>query len=121
MKSAPTDYGATTGYRRHKTQDSMGSVDYCEDLNEVMEIRRTKVELNVADLSVHSNDYKYRLYQWNLIPIAIFYALPVIQLVAGVYLSKPLLLEFLSCFKLIATTLMYCLVFTIMFYVSYKT
>ena len=63
----------------------MGSVDYCEDLNEVLEIRRTKVELNVADLSVHSNDYKYRLYQWNLIPIAIFYALPVIQLVAGVF------------------------------------
>lgn len=51
-----------------------------------MEIRRTKVELNVADLSVHSNDYKYRLYQWNLIPIAIFYALPVIQLVAGIQL-----------------------------------
>ncbi|XP_063679472.1 SID1 transmembrane family member 1-like isoform X2 [Bolinopsis microptera] len=90
-KIAPTDYGSTTsanngGYRRHKTNDSMGSVDYCEDLNDVMEIRRTKVELNVADLSVHSNDYKYRLYQWNLIPIAIFYALPVIQLVAGIQL-----------------------------------
>ena len=87
IKTVPVDYGATTsrknGYQRHKTQDSIGSVDYCEDINEVMEIRRTKVELTVADLSFHSNDYKYRLYQWNLIPIAIFYALPVIQLVAG--------------------------------------
>ena len=65
----------------------LGSADYCEDVNDVAEIRRTKVELTVADLSYHSNDYKYRLYQWNLIPIAIFYALPVIQLVAGYNLS----------------------------------
>eukprot|EP00116_Pleurobrachia_bachei_P004078 sb/3464340/ len=69
--------------QRHQKTESIGSVDYCEDINEVMEIRRTKVELTVADLSFHSNEYKYRLYQWNLIPIAIFYALPVIQLVAG--------------------------------------
>lgn len=79
-------YGTIKTHKRRRTLDSIGSVDYCEDINEVTEIRRTKVELSVADLSYHSNEYKYRLYQWNLIPIAVFYALPVLQLVAGIQL-----------------------------------
>lgn len=101
-KTQPVDYGSIPessapnlhqrnknlgdGFKKHAPHDSISDVDYCDDLNEVMEIRRTKVELTVADLSFHSNEYKYRLYQWNLIPIAIFYALPVIQLVAGIQL-----------------------------------
>ena len=47
----------------------------------------------VADLSrkkVKTLDRKYKLYYWNLVTIAVFYALPVVQLVITYQAVSPL-------------------------------
>ncbi|XP_033115413.1 SID1 transmembrane family member 1-like isoform X2 [Anneissia japonica] len=59
-------------------------IDYLEDIEHEKEVYRTKAVLFVSDLSRKDPKLmrmKYRLYHWNLITIAVFYALPVIQLV----------------------------------------
>ncbi|XP_071957850.1 SID1 transmembrane family member 1-like isoform X2 [Antedon mediterranea] len=59
-------------------------IDYLEDIEQEKEVYRTKTVLFVSDLSRKDPKLmrmKYRLYHWNLITIAVFYALPVIQLV----------------------------------------
>ncbi|XP_070548974.1 uncharacterized protein [Ptychodera flava] len=69
---------AARGHSLHAPEDSLINR---EDRNN---IDRVKPFLSVADLckkSSETHNEKYKLYCSNLIPIAIFYALPVIQLV----------------------------------------
>ncbi|XP_070548950.1 SID1 transmembrane family member 1-like [Ptychodera flava] len=69
---------AARGHSLHAAEDSLINR---EDRNN---IDRVKPFLSVADLckkSSETHNEKYKLYCSNLIPIAIFYALPVIQLV----------------------------------------
>ncbi|RVE64360.1 hypothetical protein OJAV_G00125130 [Oryzias javanicus] len=70
-------------------QESLSSVeeeeyDTLDDINSDKNIVRTKKYLCVADLSRKDKrvlSKKYQIYFWNIVTIAVFYALPVIQLV----------------------------------------
>ncbi|KAF6722405.1 SID1 transmembrane family member 2 [Oryzias melastigma] len=70
-------------------QESLSSVeeeeyDTLDDINSDKNIVRTKKYLCVADLSRKDKrvlSKKYQIYFWNIATIAVFYALPVIQLV----------------------------------------
>uniref|UniRef100_A0A914WGB4 SID1 transmembrane family member 1 n=1 Tax=Plectus sambesii TaxID=2011161 RepID=A0A914WGB4_9BILA len=58
--------------------------DTLEDAKTDKSVARSKVNLMVSDLSLKPwklRDKKYHLYTWNLLTIALFYALPVVQLV----------------------------------------
>ncbi|KAK0069211.1 SID1 transmembrane family member 1-like isoform X1, partial [Biomphalaria pfeifferi] len=60
------------------------SIDFLHDASIEKEIVRTKTALFVSDLARKKRKKlakSYRLYHWNLITIAIFYGLPVVQLV----------------------------------------
>ncbi|KRY78126.1 SID1 transmembrane family member 1, partial [Trichinella pseudospiralis] len=68
---------------RLRTRECSSSVEEDEISLEKV-IVRTKVSLMVADLArkpYKQNDKKYSIYPWNLLTIAIFYILPVVQLV----------------------------------------
>ena len=59
-------------------------IDFLEDADKDKDVFRTKTFMYVSDLArksprVHAK--KSSLYHWNLITIAIFYGLPVVQLV----------------------------------------
>jgi hypothetical protein len=59
-------------------------IDLLEDADLEKDIFRTKSRLFVSDLSRKSSRVlakKANLYKWNLMTIATFYALPVVQLV----------------------------------------
>ncbi|XP_028412696.1 SID1 transmembrane family member 1-like isoform X2 [Dendronephthya gigantea] len=61
-----------------------GEFDFLHDIEEDKEIYRLKKDLCLSDLSKKKRkrlQKKYSLYCWNLIIIAVFYALPVVQLV----------------------------------------
>ncbi|XP_077423045.1 SID1 transmembrane family member 2 isoform X2 [Vanacampus margaritifer] len=70
-------------------QESLSSIeeddyDTLDDINSDKNIVRTKKYLCVADLSRKDNrilSKKYQIYFWNIATIAVFYALPVVQLV----------------------------------------
>uniref|UniRef100_A0A3P9K973 SID1 transmembrane family, member 2 n=1 Tax=Oryzias latipes TaxID=8090 RepID=A0A3P9K973_ORYLA len=70
-------------------QESLSSVeeedyDTLDDIDSDKNIVRTKKYLSVADLSRKDKrvlSKKYQIYFWNIATIAVFYALPVIQLV----------------------------------------
>ncbi|CAG5122904.1 unnamed protein product [Candidula unifasciata] len=60
------------------------SIDFLNDAEEEKEVVRTKTALYVSDLARKKPKKLikiYKLYHWNLLTIAIFYGLPVIQLV----------------------------------------
>ncbi|XP_033641444.1 SID1 transmembrane family member 1-like isoform X1 [Asterias rubens] len=97
---ASTNYGTAAGkadqagssdaHRRMQQLPENGydsnedDIDMLDDIHEEKEIYRTKMGICVADLSrkkVKTLDRKYKLYYWNLVTIAVFYALPVVQLV----------------------------------------
>ncbi|ELU16106.1 hypothetical protein CAPTEDRAFT_124794, partial [Capitella teleta] len=59
-------------------------IDMLNDIEEDKDMFRTKTYLYVSDLSrkpIKKIRKKYKLFAWNLLVIAIFYGLPVIQLV----------------------------------------
>ncbi|XP_071111352.1 SID1 transmembrane family member 1-like isoform X1 [Haliotis cracherodii] len=70
----------------HHRADSLdeSDVDFLHDANEEKDIFRTKTALFVSDLARKSRkklSKLYKIYHWNLFTIAIFYGLPVAQLV----------------------------------------
>ncbi|KAL1234360.1 SID1 transmembrane family member [Trichinella spiralis] len=68
---------------RVRTREHSSSVEE-EEISLEKVVVRTKVSLMVADLArkpYKQNDRKYSIYPWNLLTIAIFYILPVVQLV----------------------------------------
>ncbi|XP_070549029.1 SID1 transmembrane family member 1-like isoform X2 [Ptychodera flava] len=77
--------------RRHSSDSSADNIslddsdiDMLNDIEEEKDIYRTKTFLYVSDLSRKDRKTlrkKYKRIHWNLLPIAVFYALPVIQLV----------------------------------------
>ncbi|BFZ13846.1 hypothetical protein BsWGS_16884 [Bradybaena similaris] len=59
-------------------------IDFLNDAEEEKEVVRTKTAIFVSDLARKKRkklSKTYKLYHWNLLTIAIFYGLPVIQLV----------------------------------------
>ncbi|XP_077986005.1 SID1 transmembrane family member 1-like [Glandiceps talaboti] len=75
-----------THQRRYSSDSSLDDddIDMLHDIEEEKDIYRTKTFLYVSDLARKDRKTlrkKYKLYHWNLLPISIFYALPVIQLV----------------------------------------
>ncbi|XP_064650536.1 SID1 transmembrane family member 1-like isoform X3 [Lineus longissimus] len=96
MGSVPNPTGANferdsngIPHRIPPREDDSSSVDeddfdVLRDVDSDKEIIRTKTILYVSDLARKDRKHlskKYKLYHWNLITIAIFYGLPVIQLV----------------------------------------
>uniref|UniRef100_A0A8C3AGG0 SID1 transmembrane family member 2 n=1 Tax=Cyclopterus lumpus TaxID=8103 RepID=A0A8C3AGG0_CYCLU len=74
------------GRSRHESLSSVEEDDYdtLDDINSDKNIVRTKKYLYVADLSRKDKrilSKKYQIYFWNIATIAVFYALPVVQLV----------------------------------------
>lgn len=70
----------------HSTQsDELGDgYDWLEDIDKHKDIYRLKKQLFISDLSKKSYKKlakKFNVYYWNLLTVAVFYALPVIQLV----------------------------------------
>jgi len=64
--------------------EAVNDVDFLQDANQHRDVVRTKASVCVADLSRKPEkvlNKKYNLYIWNLVTLAIFYGLPVIQLV----------------------------------------
>ena len=62
----------------------MSDIDLLPDAYSDKEVIRTKTFLFVADLARKGSRFhgkKTQLYMWNLIIVAVFYALPVLQLV----------------------------------------
>ncbi|XP_077867553.1 SID1 transmembrane family member 1-like [Saccoglossus kowalevskii] len=91
-KQGGADNGGTSHHhhRHRRYQDSDDSsidedeIDMLHDIEEEKDIYRTKTFLYVSDLARKDRKAlrkKYKLYHWNLLPISVFYALPVIQLV----------------------------------------
>ncbi|KAM6932356.1 SID1 transmembrane family member 2 isoform 2-T2 [Lycodopsis pacificus] len=75
----------SVGRSRHESLSSVEEDDYdtLDDINSDKNIVRTKF-LYVADLSRKDKrilSKKYQIYFWNIATIAVFYALPVVQLV----------------------------------------
>ncbi|XP_067679484.1 SID1 transmembrane family member 1-like isoform X2 [Haliotis asinina] len=71
------------GHRRVDSLDE-SDLDFLHDANEEKDIFRTKTALFVSDLARKSRkklSKLYKVYHWNLFTIAIFYGLPVAQLV----------------------------------------
>ncbi|XP_069555663.1 SID1 transmembrane family member 2 isoform X2 [Brachyistius frenatus] len=76
----------SVGRSRHESLSSVEEDDYdtLDDINSDKNIVRTKKFLCVSDLSRKDKrilSKKYQIYFWNISTIAVFYALPVIQLV----------------------------------------
>uniref|UniRef100_A0AAQ5YH25 SID1 transmembrane family, member 2 n=1 Tax=Amphiprion ocellaris TaxID=80972 RepID=A0AAQ5YH25_AMPOC len=76
----------SVGRSRHESLSSVEEDDYdtLEDINSDKNIVRTKKFLCVSDLARKDKrvlSKKYQIYFWNIATIAVFYALPVIQLV----------------------------------------
>uniref|UniRef100_A0A8C3AGB9 SID1 transmembrane family member 2 n=1 Tax=Cyclopterus lumpus TaxID=8103 RepID=A0A8C3AGB9_CYCLU len=76
----------SVGRSRHESLSSVEEDDYdtLDDINSDKNIVRTKKYLYVADLSRKDKrilSKKYQIYFWNIATIAVFYALPVVQLV----------------------------------------
>jgi len=74
VSSTSSDEGSSIG----------DDIDMLDDIEHEKEIYRTKMVLYVSDLARKTPKRltrKYKLYYWNLITIAVFYVLPVIQLV----------------------------------------
>ncbi|XP_077397689.1 SID1 transmembrane family member 2 isoform X2 [Festucalex cinctus] len=74
------------GRSRHESLSSIEEDDYdtLDDINSDKNIVRTKKYLCVSDLSRKDKrvlSKKYQIYFWNIATIAVFYALPVVQLV----------------------------------------
>ncbi|KAL3057085.1 hypothetical protein OYC64_007550 [Pagothenia borchgrevinki] len=74
------------GRCRHESLSSVEEDDYdtLDDINSDKNIVRTKKYLCVSDLSRKDKrilSKKYQIYFWNIATIAVFYALPVVQLV----------------------------------------
>ncbi|KAI4815095.1 hypothetical protein KUCAC02_005260 [Chaenocephalus aceratus] len=74
------------GRSRHESLSSVEEDDYdtLDDINSDKNIVRTKKYLCVSDLSRKDKrilSKKYQIYFWNIATIAVFYALPVVQLV----------------------------------------
>jgi len=95
-RELPTEYGST--HSREEGEEDMEGIHYADDDSSVNEedidmltdaefdkdVFRTKTFLFVSDLARKSPKVlrkKSQLYQWNLLTIAIFYGLPVVQLV----------------------------------------
>uniref|UniRef100_A0A5S6QL09 SID1 transmembrane family member 1 n=1 Tax=Trichuris muris TaxID=70415 RepID=A0A5S6QL09_TRIMR len=85
------NYGAVEGINATSSTSKQTSADETDDRYDTVEdaskeklIVRTKVNLKVADLArkpYKQNNKKYSIYPWNLGTIAIFYVMPVVQLV----------------------------------------
>ncbi|XP_054482783.1 SID1 transmembrane family member 2 isoform X2 [Anoplopoma fimbria] len=76
----------SVGRSRHESLSSVEEDDYdtLDDINSDKNIVRTKKFLYVSDLSRKDKrilSKKYQIYFWNIATIAVFYALPVVQLV----------------------------------------
>ncbi|XP_072310988.1 SID1 transmembrane family member 2 isoform X2 [Eucyclogobius newberryi] len=76
----------SVGRSRHESLSSVEEDDYdtLDDINSDKNIVRTKKYLCVSDLARKDKrilSKKYQIYFWNIATIAVFYALPVIQLV----------------------------------------
>ncbi|KAM9359701.1 SID1 transmembrane family member 2 [Symphorus nematophorus] len=76
----------SVGRSRHESLSSVEEDDYdtLDDINSDKNIVRTKKFLCVSDLARKDKrvlSKKYQIYFWNIATIAVFYALPVIQLV----------------------------------------
>ncbi|XP_068441235.1 SID1 transmembrane family member 2 isoform X2 [Clinocottus analis] len=76
----------SVGRIRHESLSSVEEDDYdtLDDINSDKNIVRTKKFLYVSDLSRKDKrilSKKYQIYFWNIATIAVFYALPVVQLV----------------------------------------
>ncbi|XP_064595642.1 SID1 transmembrane family member 1-like isoform X2 [Liolophura sinensis] len=77
---------SATAVGESDSSDSLDTtdIDLLHDADEEKEVVRTKTFLYVADLARKSRKSlakRYKLYHWNLVTIAIFYGLPVVQLV----------------------------------------
>ncbi|XP_059187059.1 SID1 transmembrane family member 2 isoform X2 [Centropristis striata] len=76
----------SVGRSRHESLSSVEEDDYdtLDDIDSDKNIVRTKKYLCVSDLSRKDKrilSKKYQIYFWNIATIAVFYALPVVQLV----------------------------------------
>jgi len=64
--------------------DDMDGYDWLEDIDKNKDVYRLKLNLTVADLSrkpYKKLNKKFNVYYWNILTVAVFYALPVVQLV----------------------------------------
>uniref|UniRef100_A0A4W6DS59 SID1 transmembrane family member 2 n=1 Tax=Lates calcarifer TaxID=8187 RepID=A0A4W6DS59_LATCA len=85
-KNAQTEILNLVGRSRQESLSSVEEDDYdtLDDINSDKNIVRTKKFLCVSDLARKDKrvlSKKYQIYFWNIATIAVFYALPVIQLV----------------------------------------
>ncbi|XP_046576282.1 SID1 transmembrane family member 1-like [Haliotis rubra] len=79
----PGHQATPPGHQRGNSLDE-SDLDFLHDANEEKDIFRTKTALFVSDLARKSRkklSKLYKIYHWNLFTIAIFYGLPVAQLV----------------------------------------
>ncbi|KAF0030733.1 hypothetical protein F2P81_017464 [Scophthalmus maximus] len=90
--ASPYEYGSfersldSVGRSRQESLSSVEEDDYdtLDDINSDKNIVRTKKFLCVSDLARKDKrilSKKYQIYFWNIATIAVFYALPVVQLV----------------------------------------
>uniref|UniRef100_A0A672IMU9 SID1 transmembrane family, member 2 n=1 Tax=Salarias fasciatus TaxID=181472 RepID=A0A672IMU9_SALFA len=102
-----------SGQRQHRSLDSVGrsrqeslssveedDYDTLDDINSDKNIVRTKKFLCVSDLARKDKrvlSKKYQIYFWNIATIAVFYALPVVQLVITYQTLWGLNLLLVSC------------------------
>lgn len=74
----------TDGIKDPTSRDFEQHYDMLHDIDQEKDIYRLRTSLMLTDLAKKEKKYlqkKYRLYHWNLLMIAVFYALPVVQLV----------------------------------------
>jgi len=74
----------TDGMKEPSSRDFEDHYDMLHDIDHEKDIYRLRTSLVLTDLAKKEKKYlkkKYRLYHWNLVIIAVFYALPVVQLV----------------------------------------
>ncbi|XP_048338743.1 SID1 transmembrane family member 1 isoform X2 [Sphaerodactylus townsendi] len=81
---SPLDHKAAYGSDTDSSVEEESDFDTMPEIESDKNVIRTKVFLYLSDLSRKDRrivSKKYKIYFWNIITIAVFYALPVVQLV----------------------------------------
>lgn len=84
VEHSEQDHLATEGSKEPSSTEFEKHYDMLHDIEREKDVYRLGTSLVLTDMAKKEKKYlrkKYRLYHWNLMIIAVFYALPVVQLV----------------------------------------
>nr|XP_058947925.1 SID1 transmembrane family member 1-like [Pocillopora verrucosa] len=84
LEHSENDHLVTDGVMDPSSKDFEKHYDMLHDIEVEKDVYRLRTSLMLTDLAKKEKKYlkkKYRHYHWNLLLIAVFYALPVVQLV----------------------------------------